>query len=203
MRIDIYRDKNKTNQAWKEIGEEFGPPAGKDSVGVRGHPHTVGGHVVLQGPQHLQKAAGSIPGARPRRGLRGVSLEATSEGSKVVLRGQRPRGAAAGLTTRGTGFIKADTGSIKADTGFNKADTGFNKADTGFNKADTGFNKADTGFNKADTGFNKADTGFNKADTGFNKADTGFNQADTGSIKAATGFNQAATGFNQAATTYT
>jgi hypothetical protein len=26
MRIDIYRDKNKTNQAWKEIGEEFGLP---------------------------------------------------------------------------------------------------------------------------------------------------------------------------------
>ncbi|CAL8404917.1 unnamed protein product [Boreogadus saida] len=26
MRIDIYRDKNKTNQAWKEICEEFGLP---------------------------------------------------------------------------------------------------------------------------------------------------------------------------------
>ncbi|CAL8378355.1 unnamed protein product [Boreogadus saida] len=26
MRIDIYRDKNKTNQAWKEISEEFGLP---------------------------------------------------------------------------------------------------------------------------------------------------------------------------------
>ena len=26
MRIDIYRDKNKTNQTWKEIGEEFGLP---------------------------------------------------------------------------------------------------------------------------------------------------------------------------------
>ena len=26
MRIDIYRDKNKTNQAWKEIGEEFALP---------------------------------------------------------------------------------------------------------------------------------------------------------------------------------
>ncbi|CAL8292758.1 unnamed protein product [Arctogadus glacialis] len=26
MRIDIHRDKNKTNQAWKEIGEEFGLP---------------------------------------------------------------------------------------------------------------------------------------------------------------------------------
>jgi hypothetical protein len=26
MRIDICRDKNKTNQAWKEIGEEFGLP---------------------------------------------------------------------------------------------------------------------------------------------------------------------------------
>jgi hypothetical protein len=26
MRNDIYGDKNKTNQAWKEIGEEFGLP---------------------------------------------------------------------------------------------------------------------------------------------------------------------------------
>ena len=30
MTIDIYRDKNKTDQAWKEIGEEFGLPAGAD-----------------------------------------------------------------------------------------------------------------------------------------------------------------------------
>ncbi|CAL8235378.1 unnamed protein product [Boreogadus saida] len=29
MRIDIYRDKNKTNQAWKEICEEFGLPEGE------------------------------------------------------------------------------------------------------------------------------------------------------------------------------
>ncbi|CAL8275507.1 unnamed protein product [Arctogadus glacialis] len=32
MRIDIYRDKNKTNQAWKEIGEEFGLPDGDTSL---------------------------------------------------------------------------------------------------------------------------------------------------------------------------
>ncbi|CAL8370652.1 unnamed protein product [Boreogadus saida] len=35
MRIDIYRDKNKTNQAWKEIGEEFGLP-GLSTVCMRG-----------------------------------------------------------------------------------------------------------------------------------------------------------------------
>ncbi|CAL8401443.1 unnamed protein product [Boreogadus saida] len=34
MRIDIYRDKNKTNQAWKETGEEFGLPGRHQCVEV-------------------------------------------------------------------------------------------------------------------------------------------------------------------------
>ncbi|CAL8261252.1 unnamed protein product [Boreogadus saida] len=39
MRIDIYRDKNKTNQAWKEICEEFGLPDEPDRSWSIGRQH--------------------------------------------------------------------------------------------------------------------------------------------------------------------
>ncbi|CAL8395006.1 unnamed protein product [Boreogadus saida] len=59
MRIDIYRDKNKTNQAWKEICEEFGLPGYATNLMVSLVEE------YSRSPQALQRSSAVLSSAAP------------------------------------------------------------------------------------------------------------------------------------------